>query len=386
MQYIFTNPYCCIERMFHMDPRIKELAHNLINYSCTVQPGEKVMIHVFGTSAYGLAQALVKETYAAGGYPYVQIEDYEINRAFMMNCTEEQLKLKADLDMAQMKQMDAYIGIRASDNIAELSDVPQDKLQLYTAMNNDVLNERVNNTKWVVLRYPNHSMAQLANTSLEAFEDFYFNVCNLDYGKMSKAMDVLVEWMNRTDKVHIVGEGTDLTFSIKDIPAIKCDGKCNIPDGEVYTAPVKHSINGVITYNTPSVHEGFTYDNIRFVFENGKIVEATANNTEKLNAVLDMDEGCRYVGEFAIGVNPYILHPMKDTLFDEKIMGSIHLTPGRCYEDADNGNDSKLHWDLVYIQTPEYGGGEIYFDDVLIRKDGVFIPEALQCLNSENLK
>ena len=370
-----------------MDPRIKELAHNLINYSCTVQPGEKVLIHVFGTSAYGLAQQLVKETYAAGGFPYVQIEDYEINRAFIMGASEEQLKLKAELDMAQMKEMDAYIGIRASDNIAELSDVPQDNLQLYTAMNNDVLNERVNNTKWVVLRYPNHSMAQLANTSLEAFEDFYFDVCNLDYGKMSKAMDTLVEWMNRTDRVHIIGEGTDLTFSIKDIPAIKCDGKCNIPDGEVYTAPVKDSINGVITYNTPSVHEGFTYDNIRFVFENGKIIEATANNTEKLNAVLDMDEGCRYVGEFAIGVNPYILHPMKDTLFDEKIMGSIHLTPGRCYEDADNGNnDSKLHWDLVYIQTPEYGGGEIYFDDVLIRKDGVFVPEALQCLNSENLK
>lgn len=369
-----------------MDPRIKTLAHNLINYSCTVQPGEKVMIHVFGTSAYKLAQELVKETYAAGGYPFVQLEDYEINRAFIMGAGEEQLKLKAELDMAQMKQMDAYIGIRASDNIAELSDVPQNQLQLYTAMNNDVLNERVNNTKWVVLRYPNHSMAQLANTSLEAFEDFYFDVCNLDYQKMSIAMDVLVEWMNRTDKVRITGAGTDLTFSIKDIPAIKCDGKCNIPDGEVYTAPVKDSVNGVITYNTPSVHEGFTYDTIRFVFENGKIIEATANNTEKINAVLDMDEGCRYVGEFAIGVNPYILHPMKDTLFDEKIMGSIHLTPGRCYEDADNGNDSKLHWDLVYIQTPEYGGGEIYFDDVLIRKDGVFVPDELQCLNSENLK
>lgn len=369
-----------------MDPRIKTLAHNLINYSCTVQPGEKVMIHVFGTSAYKLAQELVKETYAAGGYPFVQLEDYEINRAFIMGAGEEQLNLKAELDMAQMKQMDAYIGIRASDNIAELSDVPQNQLQLYTAMNNDVLNERVNNTKWVVLRYPNHSMAQLANTSLEAFEDFYFDVCNLDYQKMSIAMDVLVEWMNRTDKVRITGAGTDLTFSIKDIPAIKCDGKCNIPDGEVYTAPVKDSVNGVITYNTPSVHEGFTYDTIRFVFENGKIIEATANNTEKINAVLDMDEGCRYIGEFAIGVNPYILHPMKDTLFDEKIMGSIHLTPGRCYEDADNGNDSKLHWDLVYIQTPEYGGGEIYFDDVLIRKDGVFIPDELQCLNSEHLK
>lgn len=369
-----------------MDQRIKELAHNLINYSCSLQPKEKVMIHVFGTSAYPLAQQLVKEAYAAGGYPYVQIEDYGINRALMLNCSEEQLQLKADLEMAQMKEMDAYIGIRASDNISELSDVPHDKVQLNTSMNNDVLNERVNNTKWVVLRYPNNSMAQLANTSLENFEDFYFDVCNLDYKKMSKAMDALVDLMNRTDKVRLVGEGTDLTFSIKDIPAIKCDGKCNIPDGEVYTAPVRDSANGYITYNTPSVFQGFTYENIRFTFKDGKIVDATANNTEKINEILDMDEGCRYLGEFAIGVNPYILHPMKDTLFDEKIMGSIHLTPGRCYEDAFNGNDSKIHWDLVYIQTEAYGGGEIYFDDVLIRKNGIFVPEALQCLNSENLK
>lgn len=375
-----------MERDVFMDSRIKELAHNLIHYSCTVQPGENVMIHVFGVSAYPLAQQLVKETYAVGGFPYVQIEDYQINRTIMMQCNESQLALKAEIDMLQMKQMDAYIGIRASDNIAEFSDVPQEKLQLYTTMGNDVLNERVNHTKWVVLRYPNHSMAQLANTSLEAFEDFYFDVCNLDYQKMSNAMDSLVTWMNHTDKVRITGKDTELTFSIKDIPAIKCDGKCNIPDGEVYTAPVKNSINGVITYNTPSVHEGITYENIRFVFENGKIIEATANYTEKLNTVLDMDEGCRYIGEFAIGINPYILHPMKDTLFDEKIMGSIHLTPGRCYEDACNGNNSKLHWDLVYIQTPEYGGGEIYFDDVLIRKDGMFVPEILHCLNSENLK
>lgn len=369
-----------------MDERIKVLAHNLINYSCELQPKEKVLIHVFGASAYPLAQQLVKEAYAAGGYPFVQLEDYSINRTLLFGNSEEQLSLKAQLEMAQMKQMDAYIGIRASDNIAELADVPQDKLQLNTAMSNDVLNERVNNTKWVVLRYPNNSMAQLANTSLEDFEDFYFNVCNLDYKKMSQAMDALVALMNKTDKVRLVGLGTDLTFSIKDIPAIKCDGKCNIPDGEVYTAPVRDSANGYITYNTPSVHQGFTYENIRFTFQNGKIVEATANNTEKLNAVLDTDEGSRYLGEFALGVNPYILNPMKDTLFDEKIMGSIHLTPGRCYEDAPNGNDSQIHWDLVAIQTPAYGGGEIYFDDVLIRKDGVFVLDALQCLNSENLK
>ena len=203
---------------------------------------------------------------------------------------------------------------------------------------------------------------------------------------MSKAMDSLVELMNRTDRVHIKGPGTDLTFSIKDIPAIKCAGEMNIPDGEVYTAPVKESMNGVISYNTPSEEQGFTYENIRFEIKDGKIIKAAANDNERINQLLDTDEGARYFGEFAIGVNPYILNPMKDTLFDEKIAGSFHLTPGMAYEDAPNGNDSAVHWDLVMIQRPEYGGGEIYFDDVLIRKDGLFTLPELMCLNPENLK
>ena len=222
--------------------------------------------------------------------------------------------------------------------------------------------------------------------SQEAFEAFYFDVCTLDYKKMSKAMDPLVDLMNRTDRVHIKGPGTDLRFSIKDIPAIKCDGLRNIPDGEVYTAPVRESMNGTISYNTFSEEQGFTYENIKFEIENGKIVKATANDTDRINALLDTDEGARYFGEFAIGVNPYVLAPMKDTLFDEKICGSFHLTPGKCYEDAYNGNHSAVHWDLVMIQRPEYGGGEIYFDDVLIRKDGLFVIEELAGLNPENLK
>ena len=229
-------------------------------------------------------------------------------------------------------------------------------------------------------------MAQLANTSLEAFEDFYFDVCTLDYSKMDHAMDALAALMERTDKVHIKGPGTDLTFSIKDIPAIKCAGECNIPDGEVYTAPVKDSMNGIISYNTPSEEQGFTYENIVFEIENGKIVKATSNDNDRINHLLDTDEGARYFGEFAIGVNPYILEPMKDTLFDEKICGSFHLTPGASYEDAPNGNKSAVHWDLVMIQRAEYGGGEIYFDDVLIRKDGIFTLPELACLNPENLK
>lgn len=222
--------------------------------------------------------------------------------------------------------------------------------------------------------------------STEAFEDFYFNVCNLDYSKMSRAMNPLVELMNKTDQVKIVGPGTNLTFSIKGIPTIKCDGERNIPDGEVYTAPIKDSVNGYISYNTPTIYQGFTYENIRFKFVNGQIVEATANDTEKINKVLDTDEGARFIGEFALGLNPYINKAIKDTLFDEKITGSFHLTPGNSYDECPNGNQSAIHWDLVCIQTPEYGGGEIYFDGVLVRKDGRFILPELQALNPEHLK
>jgi aminopeptidase len=285
-----------------------------------------------------------------------------------------------------MKGMDAFIAVRAGDNSSELSDVPAEKLNLYYKVLRPVLDYRVNHTKWVVLRYPNPSMAQLAGMSQEAFEDFYFQVCNLDYGKMDKAMDGLVALMERTDKVRLTGPGTDLTFSIKGMPAIKCSGERNIPDGEVYSAPVRDSVNGRIAYNTPSEEQGFTYENIVFEIKDGRIVHADANDKKRIDQLLDTDESARYFGEFAIGVNPYILYPMKDTLFDEKIAGSFHLTPGASYEDAFNGNKSAIHWDLVMIQRDEYGGGEIWFDDVLIRKNGIFVLPELDCLNPENLK
>lgn len=369
-----------------MDPRDKKLADLLVNYSCEIKPGEKVLIEYEGVEARNLIRQIVKEVYKAGGKPFVNIEDRVITRELLLNCDEEQIQFMADYEMMQMQGMDAYISVRAGANTSELADVPAENLNLYNKIINPVLEYRVNKTKWCILRYPNASMAQLAGTSQEAFEDFYYQVCTLDYKKMSDAMDALVDLMNRTDKVHLVGPELDLTFSIKDIPAIKCDGKMNIPDGEVYTAPVKDSMNGHITYNTVSEEQSFTYENIHFDIENGKIVNATANDTERINHLLDTDEGARYFGEFAIGVNPYVSHPMKDTLFDEKIDGSFHLTPGMCYEDAPNGNDSAVHWDLVMIQRPEYGGGEIWFDDKLIRKDGIFVIPELECLNPENLK
>lgn len=369
-----------------MDLRVKQLADVLVNYSCNVQKNEKVLINYEGECCKPLVKQLIKNIYARGGMPYVEMRDSSVTREILLGATEEQMDFLNEYQLMQMKGMDCYIAIRAGSNTSELSDVPSDKLNMYYRKTQPVLDYRVNETKWVVLRYPNESMAQLAGTSLESFEDFYFEVCTLDYAKMSKAMDSLVELMNRTDRVHIKGLGTDLTFSIKDIPAIKCAGEMNIPDGEVYTAPVRESINGVISYNTPSEEQGFTYENIRFEIKDGKIIKAAANDNERINQLLDTDEGARYFGEFAIGVNPYILNPMKDTLFDEKIAGSFHLTPGMAYEDAPNGNDSAVHWDLVMIQRPEYGGGEIYFDDVLIRKDGLFTLPELMCLNPENLK
>ncbi|MFC0187843.1 aminopeptidase [Fictibacillus aquaticus] len=368
------------------DPRISQLAKNLITYSVNLQKGEKVLIENFGLQKE-LVNELVKEAYAAGGFPFVLLKDHSIMRQQFMEASEEQMKMIAEHEGNMMKQMDAYIGLRAGDNINELSDVPAEKMALYEktifAMHRNI---RIKDTKWCVLRYPSASMAQLASMSTEAFEDFYFDVCTLDYSKMNNAMDALKDLMDRTDKVRLTGPGTDLTFSIKDIPSVKCAGNYNIPDGEVFTAPVKDSVNGTISYNTPSPYNGFTFENVKLTFKDGKIVEATANDSERINKIFDTDEGSRYVGEFAIGVNPFIQHPMKDILFDEKIDGSFHFTPGQSYEEAYNGNESNIHWDMVMIQRSDYGGGEIYFDDVLIRKDGVFVLPELEVLNPENLK
>ncbi len=371
-----------------MDARIEKLAQTLVQYSMRVKKNDKVYVHCIGAAGVDLTRTVIKEIYAAGAYPFPHYTDSQIEREMRMHCEKEQLQIMAEADGGKMDQMDCYVGIRGSDNVAELSDVPGEKQKLYDLyygipVHNDI---RVKKTRWVVLRYPNFSMAQLADTSTEAFENYYFDVCNLDYSKMDKAMNPLKELMDKTEKVRITGPGTDLRFSVKGIPSVKCAGECNIPDGEIYTAPVKDSAEGTITYNVPSLYQGFTFENVSLTFEKGKIVKAAANDNKRVNEIFDTDEGARYVGEFAIGVNPFITNAMKDILFDEKIMGSIHFTPGNCYDDAPNGNRSGIHWDLVLIQTPEYGGGEIYFDDVLIRKDGRFVIKELQCLNPENLK
>jgi aminopeptidase len=371
-----------------MDPRNHQLARQLIEYSVKLQPGEKIYLEVKGLHALDLGKALIKAATEAGGVPFWYYNDEELGRQFIRHAGQEQFAAWGEFHRPIMEAVDAYIGVRGSTNPYDLADVPGEKMKWHDQAYWDQVHIPVRlKKKWCVLRYPNPAMAQLAEQPTETFADFYFDVCCLDYARLSRAMDPLADLIEKTDRVQITGPGTDLAFSIQGLGAVKCDGARNIPDGEVYTAPVRDSVNGHITYNAATMRAGVKFQNIRFEVQDGKIVQATCDgDSDKLNELLDVDAGGRYFGEFALGLNPYITAPMLDTLFDEKIGGSFHLTPGNAYEQAFNGNRSALHWDLVSIQTPDWGGGEIRFDDQVIRKDGRFVLPALEGLNPENLK
>lgn len=368
-----------------LDPRIRKLAELLIDHSTQLQSGEKVLIEAFDLPDPSLVCCLIECATARGGIPIVNWKCNAIQRSLLRSGSETSFTLQGELDANTMKQMDAYIGIRGTANSNELSDVPSSQMQLYQEHCWHKVHHalRVPHTKWVVLRYPTPSMAQSAEKSTEEFEDFYFRVCTADYPALAENQKPLQRRMEAAKQVRIVAPDTDLTFSIEGIPVIPSHGRRNIPDGEMFTSPVKDSVNGVITYNTRSLYQGVVFDRIRFEFKDGKIVQAECANgqTKRLNEILDTDEGARYIGEWSLGLNNEITEPMLDTLFDEKIGGSLHLTPGNAYDNADNGNRSKVHWDIVLIQTKAYGGGEVWFDGELLRKDGFFVPDDLQPLN-----
>ncbi len=367
------------------DLRFNKLAKVLVEYSTALKKGDHVLLDMIEVPDEFTVE-LMRAVRAAGAIPIVEARHGKINREIQMGTTPEHARLLCDVELYRMKKMQAYIAVRGGLNANESADVPPALSAMFARTIRPLLNYRVNKTRWVVLRWPTPSMAQAANMSTEAFEHFFFQVCTMDYRKMAKAMLPLEKRLKTADHVHIKGPGTDLSFSIKGIGAKCCNGRLNIPDGEVFSCPIKDSVNGILQYNTPTVYAGTRFENIRLAFKDGRIVEATSNNTKRLNEILDTDPGARYIGEFSLGFNPYILSPMCDTLFDEKIAGSLHFTPGQAYELADNGNRSAVHWDMVLIQRPEYGGGEIWFDGELIRKDGRFMPKDLRGLNPEKLK
>jgi len=362
------------------DERFDKLAKLLVEYSIRLKRNETVLIEAFDIPDE-MTAALIRAARNAGGVPFAQVYHARLSRALALEASDRQLNIMASHELARMKKMNAYIAMRGSHNVTELADVPADKMQLIGKKMRPVQDQRVKRTKWVVLRWPTPSMAQLAGMSTEAFENFFFDVCTLDYRKLQPGMKALRRLMEQTDRVQIKSPGTDLNFSIKGIPAVICGGDRNIPDGEVFTAPVKDSVEGQLTFNAPSIYQGTAFDGIQLNFKRGKIIEASSNETDKLNKILDSDAGARYIGEFSLGFNPRVFQPMRDILFDEKIAGSFHFTPGQAYEEADNGNRSQVHWDMVSIQRPDYGGGEIYFDGKLIRKNGEFLSKQLRSLN-----
>lgn len=366
------------------DPRYDSLARVLTAHSTKLKAGENVLIDVSDTPEEFVI-ALIRAVRAAKAEPFVLMHSGRISRELALGVTGPQAETMAAIDLARLRKMQAYIAVRGSLNISETADVPQEKMALLSSKLRPALDYRINKTRWVVLRWPTASMAQQAQMSTEAFAEFFFRVCTLDYARMIPGMKALKVLMDRTDKVHIKGPGTDLRFSIKGIGSVICGGEHNIPDGEVFSCPVKDSVEGHVTYNAPTVNRGISFDNVCLEFSKGRIVKATANHTKALNEILDTDAGARFIGEFSLGFNPHILHPMRDILFDEKIAGSFHFTPGQAYEVAGNGNKSAVHWDMVCIQRKDYGGGEVWFDGKLIRKDGLFVPAALQALNPDRL-
>jgi aminopeptidase len=370
------------------DPRFHDLARLLVSHSTKLAAGEHVLIEAVDVPE-AFVCAAIKAAREAGAVPHVALRSTRVMRTLVDGAAEAQIDAWADTDIYRMKKMDAYIGVRGADNASEMACVDDGSMKLFGRNYQKPVHfdQRVKHTKWCVLRWPSPSMAQLAGMSTDEFEDFYFRVCCLDYGRMATAAAKLQARMERAERVHIVGPGeTDLRFSIKDIPAVACSGDRNIPDGEVFTSPVRDSVNGVIAFNTPTIYRGVPFENVKLVFKDGRIVESSATvGGDRLEEVFDTDDGARFIGEFAIGFNPHILHPMKDILFDEKIAGSFHFTPGQAYEVADNGNRSEIHWDLVCIQRPDFGGGEIRFDDETIRKDGLFVVDDLLKLNPDQL-
>ncbi len=365
-----------------MSEKLKELASLIVNYSIRVEKDERVLITTQSLETREFVSYLIEEIYKNGGVPCLKINDPILGARLAEKNNEGRIELLKKIQENEVELFDSFINIRYATNDYENKNVSGEmskKLSQALLPSSDV---RVNQRKWVLLNYPSLLDSYKAKMTSTEFMKFALRVMTVNYKSMSELIKPLKKLMDKTDKVRIVSPGTDITFSIKGMGSIPCVGEMNIPDGELYSAPVKNSVNGTITYNTPSPYQGRVYNHVSLEFKDGKIINATCDDdNEKLNEIFNTDEGARYVGEFSLGFNPEILYPMGDILYDEKILGSIHFTPGQAYKDCYNGNDSGIHWDMVLIQRKDYGGGEIYFDDVLIRKDGMFVLEELKPLN-----
>lgn len=357
-----------------------KLAKTLLTHSCELKKGENVMIQLVGLNGIGLVRALTELAREMGAHPFIRIEDSETNRMLLETGDDTFWKNQAAADqLPLMKNMHAFVGIRASENIYENSKVGKTENAAFAEhfLQPVHFDQRVNHTKWVVLRYPSAAFAMNAKMPTAEFARFYYNACLLDYNKLRKAMEPLESRLRKTDEIHLKGDGTNIKFSVKGQNWIPCYGERNIPDGELFSSPIIDTVEGEITY-APSVYQGKPFEFVKLKVEKGVVIDFDSSDNDALKSILDTDPGARRFGEFSFGTNPIIGKPMYDILFDEKIYGSNHLTLGQDYEIAPNGNKSSIHWDLVCI------GADVYLDGELIRKGREFVTEDLKVLNPDS--
>lgn len=352
-----------------MDNRVSELAALLVGYSLKVKKGDVVKIS--GTElAKPLILAAYEEVVKKGGHPLVDLFFDEAGEIFYRRASGAQLDYLSPVRLYAAKKIDAALFIHSPSNTRMLSDVGPAKIARVRRANKPVSDIIMKRVRWVLVNYPTRALAQEAEMPLSRYEDFLFNSCLVDWREMKRDLQYLKKVLERTDVVRIVGEDTDISFSIRGRKAIICAGESNMPDGEIFTAPVEGSVEGKIYYGFPAIFGGREVSGIRLRFEKGKVVEATAEkNEDLLLRLLDTDRGARVPGEFGIGYNYGIDRFTRDILFDEKIGGTIHIALGKSYAESGGKNDSALHWDMIKDLRQE---GVIYLDDRPIMEKGSF--------------
>jgi len=351
-----------------LDERWERLAEILVRYSTRVQPGERVLINMMETETEPLVEAVYREAVRAGGLPEVYYSSDFLKRALMTDGTDEQVDWVPELESQGMTWADCYIGLRGARNPHEFGDIATGRLAAHRAAMGTVSRLRNEHTRWVLVKVPNEHFAQQAGMSLEETMRFFFDASLRDWEEERRRYRELAAVFESAEQVHIVGTDTNLTFSTSGRRYLAGDGEFNMPDGEIFTAPVDDSANGEVWFEVPAVYANRKIPGIRLRFEAGRVVEASADeNAEFLEQILAMDEGARRLGEFGVGLNWGIERWTYEVLFDEKIGGTIHLALGRSYTDTGGVNESAIHWDLVCDLRD---GGRLTADGKLIVADG----------------
>lgn len=364
------------------DPRIVTVAETLVNYSAEIQPGDLVAISGT-TETVPLIQTLYQKALEADGFPTVFAGVPGLSGLLYEFGSDEQITFISPVQELVVNEFDVTITIRGAVNTKALSNVDpaqQAKREAAHGKIIEVLMQRgaERDLKWVATQFPTNAYAQDAEMSLREYEDFVYTACLVDepdpvtaWQELAEQQARLIEYLRDKDQVRIVSEDTDLTLSIKDRTFVNSDGKNNFPDGEIFTGPVEDSVNGVVTFDFPAIMAGREVEGVRLRFEDGGVVEASARKNEAfLKEMLQTDEGAPYLGEFAFGTNYKIQRFTKDTLFDEKIGGTVHMALGAGYPETGSQNESAIHWDMI---CDIRRGGEVYVDGELFQKDGQFI-------------